>query len=180
MENMPDIVDIPDSTDWIGTPVASLGPVEASLRCQICKDFYQAPVITACSHTFCSACVRRSLSAVNASRKCPLCRAPFDEHQLRKNVIIEDLVRLFRVARPEILQLGKEITALKLTEPRAARKRKLDTTEERSGDPSPRKTRSQSKRSTIVQSSVSPEREGSLDRHHEPEHILQTGMKQSM
>lgn len=153
--------DISDSTEWINTPVASLAPVEASLRCQICKDFYQAPVLTACSHTFCSACIRRSLSAVNASRKCPLCRAPFDERQLRKNSIIEDLVRTFQAARAEILSLGQEVAALRMEGTRVTRKRKLDATEETSAVLLPRKTRSQSKKPMIFLSSTPPEQEES-------------------
>ena len=155
---------VSDSSDWLDTPVASLGPLETSLRCQICKDFYDAPVITACSHTFCSACIRRSLSAVNAEKKCPLCWAPFEERQLRKNAIVEDLVRIFTTARPDILDLGRKVARSNNgTEAKVGRKRKITEVEEDAGTPSSRKTRSQSRRSNITQPSTSPQPEELLE-----------------
>ncbi|KAK6431890.1 E3 ubiquitin-protein ligase rad18 [Oleoguttula sp. CCFEE 5521] len=63
---------IPDSTDWLGTPLSSLADVENALHCQICKEFYDTPMITSCHHTFCSKCIRTSLSA---DGRCPACRA---------------------------------------------------------------------------------------------------------
>ncbi|OCL04313.1 hypothetical protein AOQ84DRAFT_226128, partial [Glonium stellatum] len=47
---------IPDSTDWLPTPLASLTPLEVALRCQVCKDFFDTPMLTSCAHTFCSLC----------------------------------------------------------------------------------------------------------------------------
>ena len=142
---------ISDPTDWLCTPVASLEPLEAGLRCEICKDFYTAPVLTACCHTFCSGCIRRSLSSVNASRKCPLCWAPFDEGQLRKNKIVEELVRTFQAARGEILALGHAVRDDAFNRVESGRKRKLDEIEDAiplSNGVSPRKTRSQTQHKT--------------------------------
>ena len=149
---------ISDSTDWLDTPVSSLGAVEAGLRCHICKDFFDAPVITACSHTFCSACIRRSLSAYNAQRKCPLCWSPFDERQLRKNTVVEELVRLFQEARPKILELGRTVSEAESAGRAESnrRKRKFEASQDTNSNPSPRKTRSQ-RRTVEVQSSLSPE-----------------------
>ena len=155
---MTDVDDISDTTDWLNTPVSSLGAVEAGLRCHICKDFFDAPVITACSHTFCSACIRRSLSSVNA-QKCPLCWSQFDERQLRKNTVVEDLVRLFQEARPQILELGRKVVESEQNPAaKKGRKRKHGESQESLGKTSPRKTRSL-RRSAVVQSSVSPEPE---------------------
>ncbi|EQL03869.1 zinc finger domain-containing protein [Ophiocordyceps sinensis CO18] len=74
--------DVPDSTDWLGTPLSGLAAVEAALRCQVCKDFYKTPMLTSCSHTFCSLCIRRALSN---DGKCPVCRASEQELKLRSN-----------------------------------------------------------------------------------------------
>ncbi|KAJ0118960.1 hypothetical protein J7T55_013216 [Diaporthe amygdali] len=41
--------DVSDPTDWLGTPLASLMPVEQSLRCHVCKDFYNSPMVTSSS-----------------------------------------------------------------------------------------------------------------------------------
>ncbi|GAO19800.1 hypothetical protein UVI_02064010 [Ustilaginoidea virens] len=98
---------VADSTDWLETSLAPLAAVEAALRCQVCKDFYNTPMITSCSHTFCSICIRRALSN---DGKCPLCRAPEQELKLRSNWSLEETVEAFSRARPAALALGLKTT----------------------------------------------------------------------
>ncbi|KAL5045489.1 Postreplication repair E3 ubiquitin-protein ligase rad18 [Aspergillus fruticulosus] len=100
--------DIPDSTDWLDTPLTLLAPFETSLRCQVCKDFFDNPVITSCSHTFCSLCIRRCLSTEG---KCPTCRSSDQELKLRRNWVVQELVEGFKNARPSILQLARKAQA---------------------------------------------------------------------
>ncbi|KAL6231133.1 Postreplication repair E3 ubiquitin-protein ligase rad18 [Aspergillus navahoensis] len=100
--------DIPDSTDWLDTPLTLLAPFETSLRCQVCKDFFDNPVITSCSHTFCSLCIRRCLSTEG---KCPTCRSSDQELKLRRNWVVQELVEGFKNARPSILQLARKAKA---------------------------------------------------------------------
>ncbi|KPM40102.1 hypothetical protein AK830_g6487 [Neonectria ditissima] len=95
--------DVPDSTDWLSTPLSGLAAVESALRCQVCKDFYKTPVITSCSHTFCSLCIRRALGN---DGKCPLCRAPDQELRLRSNWSMEETVEAFVKARTVALDLA--------------------------------------------------------------------------
>ncbi|KAL4916572.1 hypothetical protein BDW62DRAFT_202559 [Aspergillus aurantiobrunneus] len=97
--------DISDSTDWLDTPLTLLAPFESSLRCQVCKDFFVNPVITSCSHTFCSLCIRRCLSTEG---KCPTCRSSDQELKLRRNWVVQELVEGFKNARPSILQLARK------------------------------------------------------------------------
>lgn len=96
--------DVPDSTDWLSTPLAGLAAVENALRCQVCKDFFKTPMITSCSHTFCSLCIRRALS--NDS-KCPLCRASEQELKLRSNWSMEEAVEAFVKTRAAALDLAR-------------------------------------------------------------------------
>jgi E3 ubiquitin-protein ligase RAD18 len=96
--------DLPDSTDWVGTPLSLLAPLESSLRCQVCKDFFDNPVITSCSHTFCSLCIRRCLSTEG---KCPACRSSDQELKLRRNWAVQELVDAFMTARPNVLGLAR-------------------------------------------------------------------------
>lgn len=93
--------EITDSTDWLETPLRSLAGVDSALRCQVCKDFYTTPMITSCSHTFCSLCIRRCL---NNDGKCPACRTQDQELKLRFNGAMQDLVEAFTKARPEVLE----------------------------------------------------------------------------
>ena len=113
--------DVADPSDWLSTSVSGLGPVEAALRCQVCKDFFDTPMITSCSHTFCSLCIRRCLTT---DSRCPACRAQDQEIKLRPNSIIQELVDVFQVARPGILQLGEDVKAMKETNMGASKKRK--------------------------------------------------------
>ncbi|EAU37223.1 postreplication repair ubiquitin-protein ligase E3 rad18 [Aspergillus terreus NIH2624] len=96
--------DLPDSTDWLDTPLSLLTPLESALRCQVCKDFFDNPVITSCSHTFCSLCIRRCLSSEG---KCPACRSSDQELKLRRNWAVQELVDAFQNARPSVLKLAK-------------------------------------------------------------------------
>ncbi|RMZ84730.1 hypothetical protein DV737_g920, partial [Chaetothyriales sp. CBS 132003] len=100
--------DVADSTDWLATPLSSLMPIESSLRCQVCKDFYTTPMMTSCSHTFCSLCIRRYLSQEG---KCPACREPDQEIRLRRNWAVQELVAGFVEARDGLLGFARAMAA---------------------------------------------------------------------
>jgi E3 ubiquitin-protein ligase RAD18 len=120
-DNVPDLH---DSTDWLSTSLGVLAALDASLRCQVCKDFYTTPMITSCSHTFCSLCIRRSLAH---DGKCPTCRAGDQEIRLRQNWAVEDQVEAFKSARPEVLEFARR-PVIRSDSP----KRKLDEVEDAS------------------------------------------------
>jgi E3 ubiquitin-protein ligase RAD18 len=103
-----DAYDVSDSTDWLGTPLASLMPVEQALRCHVCKDFYNSPMVTSCCHTFCSLCIRRALAG---DGKCPLCRATDQESRLRGNWAIREAVESFTRGRDAMLIVARESQA---------------------------------------------------------------------
>ena len=73
----PDIMDscsIDDPSDW---PVEELRKLDSDLRCTICSEYFDAPVLLSkCGHSFCSICVRRHFQiAEETKRKCPTCTA---------------------------------------------------------------------------------------------------------
>lgn len=94
---------VPDPSDWLKSTAPKLAPVESALRCQVCKDFYDTPMITSCSHTFCSLCIRRCLTN---DGKCPTCRAPDQELRLRRNWTVHEIVDAFQLARPSLMSLS--------------------------------------------------------------------------
>lgn len=97
--------DISDSTDWLSTPLPGLAAVEAALRCEICKDFYNTPMLTSCNHTFCSMCIRRALAN---DAKCSLCRSVQESSKLRSNWSMEEAVKAFVATRAQILDLARK------------------------------------------------------------------------
>lgn len=159
------IDDLSDSTDWLQTVLPQLAPLEAALRCQVCKDFFTTPVLTSCSHTFCSLCIRKCLSS---DSKCPACRATDQDSKLRRNWAVEDAVEAFKRARQSALDLATRAAedAAAAASPSAskggrqgkaaARKRKLDETdiedETASRASQTRRTRSQAKKEATTSS----------------------------
>ena len=69
-----------------------LARLDESLRCHVCKDFYNAPVITTCGHTFCSLCIRRHL---DMNTRCPICWQETTISQLRANITVADATEAF-------------------------------------------------------------------------------------
>ncbi|KAK6332424.1 E3 ubiquitin-protein ligase rad18 [Orbilia brochopaga] len=94
-------IEFADPTDWLKTSIPALQGLETSLRCSVCKEYFNAPMITSCGHTFCSLCIRKYLSSV---QKCPTCRGSDEESKLRKNTLIEELLHSFVAIRDDMLQ----------------------------------------------------------------------------
>ena len=115
--------DVADPSDWLQSPIPKLAPVESALRCQVCKDFYDTPMITSCSHTFCSLCIRRCLTN---DGKCPTCRTPDQELRLRQNWTVQEIVESFKLARPTLSQLAKDVQRDPISGARNRPKRKLE------------------------------------------------------
>ncbi|CEI62900.1 Postreplication repair E3 ubiquitin-protein ligase rad18 [Fusarium venenatum] len=139
---------VPDSTDWLATPLSALAAVEGALRCQVCKDFYKTPMITSCSHTFCSLCIRRAL--LNDG-KCPLCRATDQENKLRSNWSLEEAVQAFVSARSDTLELARKGNSQSTTSKRKATCDNHDSTNSPDGKRLRSSSRLQSTRSSTRQ-----------------------------
>jgi E3 ubiquitin-protein ligase RAD18 len=142
-----DTTTVTDSTDWLPTPLSALAPLESSLRCQVCKDFFTTPMMTSCSHTFCSLCIRRYLSQEG---KCPACRENDQEVKLRRNWVVEELVENFKGNRGELLEFAVQAgqRAREEVDRRPAKKRKVNGANLKETRPpvERRSTRSQTRR----------------------------------
>ncbi|KAF2164906.1 hypothetical protein M409DRAFT_67610 [Zasmidium cellare ATCC 36951] len=145
--------DVPDSTDWLSTPLNGFSELENALHCQICKEFYDTPMITSCNHTFCSKCIRTSLSA---DGKCPACRTSDQANKLRNNWALQEVVTTFVTARPAALGVARQAQD-DLEAPKRVGKRKrpavLDSDDISEAEASGRTTRSKSRRIAASQES---------------------------
>lgn len=92
----------------------ALRDLEEQLRCGICCNFFQSPVLVVpCSHTFCSLCVRSKFKANQNStaRKvsCPACNEGVDTSGVEfskclvPNRAVHNLVEQFRLLRQPLL-----------------------------------------------------------------------------
>lgn len=151
---MADTYEVPDSTDWLPTPLKDFAALENALHCQICKEFYDTPMITSCNHTFCSRCIRTSLSA---DGKCPACRSSDQASKLRNNWAIQEVVTTFQAARPTALKVALEMQhgaeQPKTTTGKRKRPTVLDSDDVNEAEVGGRTTRSKSRRIQASQSS---------------------------
>jgi DNA repair protein Rad18 len=133
--------DLPDSTDWLSTTLPAFEPLEAALRCEVCKEFLSNPVITSCAHTFCSICIRRCIAT---DGKCPSCKSACSSDKLTPNIAVRDVVMRFQEARPKALDMAR---AEHKAQDESRKKRKLDDTDMDMEDGAPvRQTRSRQAR----------------------------------
>ncbi|KAG6959062.1 hypothetical protein JG688_00010251 [Phytophthora aleatoria] len=95
--------DMMDEWEWPADCKAQR-EMENHLRCQICGDFFHGPVLLPCSHTFCSACVRRFLQSKGAHGCCPSCKQPCTSRDLVPNRALEQVALLFEKSKPELLK----------------------------------------------------------------------------
>lgn len=150
-------LEVSDPTEWLETPLSGLAPVDAAVRCQVCKDFFTTPMMTSCSHTFCSICIRRCLAT---DGKCPTCRASEQEIKLRRNWAVDDIVKAFRDLRDKALEFARQPRESAVGDERNSHKRKLDDLDSMDlGDANPQKrmTRSQSRRGADAVATESPD-----------------------
>ncbi|KAH7395151.1 hypothetical protein DE146DRAFT_615575 [Phaeosphaeria sp. MPI-PUGE-AT-0046c] len=133
--------DLPDSTDWLKTSLPAFEPLEAALRCEVCKEFLSNPVITLCSHTFCSICIRRCIAS---DGKCPSCKTACSSDKLLPNIAVREVVMRFQEARAKALDMAR--ADKEDNESASKKKRKLDETDIEDGEPV-RQTRSRQARS---------------------------------
>lgn len=92
--------DVTDPSDFAATKVPELAQIDALARCYICKEHYRAPLLTGCNHTFCSQCIRELLMT---EEKCPLCKLELFESNLRRDIILDEIVGVLKQVRPRLV-----------------------------------------------------------------------------
>ncbi|KAL8588498.1 hypothetical protein ACOMHN_022285 [Nucella lapillus] len=80
-----------------------LRDLEELMKCPICFDLMQAPVLLpACEHNYCSLCIRRYFSQ---REQCPTCGSPASSNQLRSNGVMEKTIQQFKKIRSPLRSL---------------------------------------------------------------------------
>ncbi|KAF9821589.1 hypothetical protein IEO21_00435 [Rhodonia placenta] len=95
---------VQDPHDFPPPDVApGLRQLDEALRCEICGDLYDAPMLLNLS--FIDQCLRGTLTE---HQQCPKCRQSATEVHMRKNIAVENAVKAWSAARALVLQLSKE------------------------------------------------------------------------
>ncbi|VUZ42231.1 unnamed protein product [Hymenolepis diminuta] len=63
---------------------------ESVLECPICLELFNDPVMLPCQHCFCWQCI--SICAKRPKAVCPLCNKPFNEDNISRNLILEQIL----------------------------------------------------------------------------------------
>lgn len=72
--------------------------VSSELKCAVCLNIFSDPVSLPCDHTYCLLCIRAHLGsdAAKAQGRCPECRAPFYQEDLRAHRIVTNMADSIR------------------------------------------------------------------------------------
>lgn len=101
-----------DPADWRSLRIPELEQLDSLQRCLICKGFLKAPVLTLCNHVFCSQCIRQHLLG---NSNCPLCKKEQFESNLKRVIVLEEMVSCFEALRSRLLEATQETAATKET-----------------------------------------------------------------
>lgn len=96
---------VSDATDFSQTSIPQLSQLDTLVRCHICKDLLKTPVLTPCSHTFCSLCIREYLTR---EPKCPLCLSELRESNLRSEFLVNEIIESYKSVREALLESLKK------------------------------------------------------------------------
>ncbi|KZO95755.1 hypothetical protein CALVIDRAFT_564416 [Calocera viscosa TUFC12733] len=104
--------DVSDPSDFPES-FGILRTLDRTLRCPICKDLFNAPVLLGtCGHSFCSLCIREALKE-GEKKECSACRVPTQESSIKKNIVLEESVEAYKTARSTVLALANDTASRK-------------------------------------------------------------------
>lgn len=100
-------LDDTDESDWgkAGQLAQNLKHLEVLLRCPICRQFLDTPVVLKCGHHFCSSCARENLTQAGSKGVCPVCRKSANVGDITSSPTLDEIIQTFRTVRPSLLSL---------------------------------------------------------------------------
>ncbi|KAJ8396759.1 hypothetical protein AAFF_G00013580 [Aldrovandia affinis] len=72
--------------------------LKEDLTCVICHDLFNDPVMLACMHHFCRACISTYWRGLRGAASCPQCRQEFPSRQLQTNYLVAGMVDKVRAS----------------------------------------------------------------------------------
>lgn len=84
--------------------IPQLKQMDELLRCGICYELMATSMVTACSHNYCSLCIRQYLSY---KTQCPACFQETTTQHLRNNRLVDEIISLFSMLRDKVACLSQ-------------------------------------------------------------------------
>lgn len=81
--------------------------LEEELSCPVCRDIFRDPVLLACSHSFCRACLRKWWTQKQV-RECPVCKSDSGRKEPTGNLVLKNTCEAFLLEREGDCQLHSE------------------------------------------------------------------------
>ncbi|XP_064182548.1 tripartite motif containing 105 [Anguilla rostrata] len=75
--------------------------LKEDLTCSICYELFSDPVMLACMHHFCRACISTYWRGIRGTVSCPQCRHEFPDRQLQTNFLVSGMVEKVRASSGE-------------------------------------------------------------------------------
>ncbi|XP_042556933.1 tripartite motif-containing protein 43-like [Dipodomys spectabilis] len=69
---------------------------QEELRCPICMETFIDPVTIHCGHSLCRPCLRLLWEEAETPARCPVCRQPSQQEELKTNIALQSLVSISR------------------------------------------------------------------------------------
>ncbi|XP_042534797.1 tripartite motif-containing protein 43-like [Dipodomys spectabilis] len=69
---------------------------QEEVRCPICMETFIDPVTIHCGHTLCRPCLRLLWEEAEPPARCPVCRQPSQQKELKTNIALQSLVSIAR------------------------------------------------------------------------------------
>ncbi|XP_075769283.1 zinc finger protein RFP-like isoform X1 [Pelodiscus sinensis] len=90
--------------------MAAASPMESlqeEVTCSLCLDYFKDPVITACGHNFCRACLIRCWEGPGPAIPCPQCRAAVQQRHTWPNRQLANMVSIVQQLSLQAIQGAK-------------------------------------------------------------------------
>ncbi|XP_071525578.1 uncharacterized protein [Panulirus ornatus] len=107
--------------------IPQLKRLDELLRCGICYEFLSTSMITACSHNYCSICIRQYLTF---KTQCPACFQETTSQHLRNNRLLDEIIGLFPALRDKVARLNRISKGNVVTSYLETRNIRVDTKED--------------------------------------------------
>uniref|UniRef100_K7FKK1 RING-type domain-containing protein n=1 Tax=Pelodiscus sinensis TaxID=13735 RepID=K7FKK1_PELSI len=84
--------------------VSTVESLRIKVTCPVCLEYFTDPVVTACGHNFCRACLSQCWEGPGPTNHCPQCRDPVQQGPLPPNRQLANVVELVKQLSLQVMK----------------------------------------------------------------------------